>query len=225
MTDAPLQVDRLGAQAIYDVTPQAIFWRRIQYFARNPEKDEDELDVYLVASFVIGNSVNFDLRHYDGHPDPTVTVYLPSATVDAEQINEAIDLVIEGLRVPKSGIAWRRGEEYEFGHLPRNPGDRILEAEARLLALKIAAECANFEASTTYIKQRIPELVPLTAKDLEQSKSRKNEKLWQQIIGNVISHNGSKKSIFSLGLAERTADGLKATEAGIAHLKSVGFLT
>lgn len=224
MNTQPPEVHRLNQQAIYDVTPQAIFWRNIQCFAVNPDRSEDELDFYLVASFVIGNQINFDLRHYDGHPSATVTVYLPSSTLDAQEIDVELDQIISGLRLPRSGVAWRRGEDYEFGHLPRREEDRLLEAEARLLALKIAAECDGFEATTEYIKKRVPELVPLTPKDLQQSASRKNERLWQQIVGNVISHKEGGKSLFTQGLAVRTANGLKLTETGLSHLKSIGFL-
>lgn len=225
MNIQPPLVHRLNNQAIYDVVPQAIFWRHIQCFAINPDKSEDDLDVYLVASFVIGNHINFDLRHYDGHPAATVTVYLPSNTLDAQEIDVELDMIISGLHVPKSGVAWRRGEDYEFGHLPRRQEDRLFEAEARLLALKIAAECDGFEATTEYVKKRVPELVPLTPKDLQQSASRKNEKLWQQIVGNVISHKEGGRSLFTQGLAVRTANGLKVTDAGLSYLKSVGFLS
>ncbi|MGH6614976.1 hypothetical protein [Sphingomonas sp.] len=225
MNTPPPTVKRLSNTAKYDVIPQAIFWRSIQCFALNPQKNEDELDVFLVASFVIGNHVNFDLRRYDGHPQATVTVYIPSEIVDPDEIDEVLELVIAGLRVPPSGIAWKHGEAFEFGHLPRHIEDRLLEREARLLALKIAAEGKDFEATTDYIKNRVPELVPLTSKDLEPSRSRPREKLWQQIVGNVISHRGSSKSLFTEGLAERTSNGLRVTELGIAHLKSVGFIS
>lgn len=225
MTATPPSVRRLSQPALADVTPQAIFWRDIGSFALRPDAAEDDLDTYLVASFIIGNAVTFDIRHYDGHPKATATVYLPSATSEPVEIEEALRQVIEGLRVPESGIAWRRGQNYEFGYLPRNSNDRLREAEARVLALKIAAECDNYVATTEYIKRRVPELVPLTAKDLEQSASRPREKLWQQIVGNVISHKPGNRSIFTQGLAERTVNGLKVTEQGINYLNSIGFLS
>ena len=225
MKDAPPIVRRLTQHPLADVTPHAIFWRHIECFALKPDVDEDDLDTYFVASFVIGNAVTFDLRHYDGHPKATATVYLPSACVDDEEIEGALTQVIAGLRVPETGIAWRRGEQYEFGYLHRNGNDRLREAEARDLALKIAAECNNFTASTEYIKRRVPQLIPLTDKDLEQSASRPKEKLWQQIVGNVISHKPGNRSIFTRGLAERTANGLKVTDAGIAYLNSIGFIS
>ncbi len=225
MKKLPPSVHRLAKQAIYDVTPQAIFWRDIHCFALHPDNEEDELDLYMVASFMIGNAISFDLRHYDGHPQATSTVYLPSATVIPDEIEEALDQVIEGLRVPRTGIAWRRGEQYEYGHLPRQKEDRLRESEARILALKIAAECYGNAASTEYIKKRVPELIPLTPTDLQQSASRPRERLWHQIVGNVISHKPGNRSLFTQGYAERTADGLRVTKYGMSYLRSIGFLT
>jgi hypothetical protein len=225
MKKNPPSVKRLSQPALADVTPQAIFWRNIECFALYPDEAIDELDTYLVASFIIGNAVTFDLRHYDGHPKATATVYLPSATSEAAEIEESLRQVIAGLRVPETGIAWRRGEDYEFGHLPRRNDDRLREAEARVLALKIAAECDGYAASTEYIKKRVPELVPLTAKDLEQSASRPREKLWQQIVGNVISHKPGNRSIFTQGLAERTSNGLRVTDEGMSYLNNIGFIS
>ncbi len=223
MKETPPSVRRLAQHPLADVTPQAIFWRDIECFALAPDSAEDELDAYLVASFIIGNAVTFDLRHYDGHPKATATVYLPSATSEAGEIEGALRQVVAGLRVPETGIAWMRGENYQFGHLHRRNDDRLREAEARILALKIAAECKDYTASTEYIKRRVPELVPLTDKDLEQSASRPREKLWQQIVGNVISHKPGNRSIFNQGLAERTSNGLKVTDDGIVYLNNIGF--
>src|SRR5690242_11451889 len=61
----------------YEVSPQAIFWRPIRYFATEIRNDEDELDAFEVASFAIGNQICFELRWYHGHPAGTVTAYLP----------------------------------------------------------------------------------------------------------------------------------------------------
>lgn len=225
MIKPDLIVRRHKKHCLVDVSPQAIFWRSIECYAVEPERDEDDLDAYLVASFSVGNQLTFDLRHYAGHPPSTVTVYLPVETQSAAEIDVAINLAIDGLQVPETSVAWRRGEEFVFGELPRRDQDRLRENEARLLALKIAAECKDFEATTKYIKKRVPELIPLTPKDLEQSASRPREQLWQQIVGNVISHKKSAKSIFALGLAERTPDGLKVTRQGQSYLKRVGFLS
>lgn len=224
MTKPQLTVKRQKMTCLSDVIPQAILWRTIYCFALKPERSTDDLDDFDGASFTIGSEISFDLRHYDGHPESTVTMYLPVTSESDDRITDAIEVVLSGLEVPDSGVAWRRGQDFEFGKLPRRPEDRLREKEARLLALKIAAECKNYEASTTYIKNRIPEIVPLTSKDLEQSKSRPREKLWQQIVGNVISHSSSSASIFSKGYAVRTSDGIKITNSGVDYLKRVGFL-
>ena len=47
--------------------------------------------------------------------------------------------------------------------------------------------------------------------------------MWQQIMGNVISHQKSRTSLFNRGLAVRTSDGLKVTEAGIQFLRQNGL--
>ena len=46
--------------------------------------------------------------------------------------------------------------------------------------------------------------------------------MWQQIIGNVVSHSESRTSIFKRGYAERTRNGIRVTEKGIEMLKALG---
>jgi hypothetical protein len=77
---------------IYDVIPQAILWRPLNYFTSVIREGEDGLDLYRGASFSIGNRLNFDLRTYRGHPAVTVTLYLPEGFDDQKDIIEAINL-------------------------------------------------------------------------------------------------------------------------------------
>lgn len=100
---------------------------------------------------------------------------------------------------------------------------RLREPEARLLALAIAASMPGHQASTTQIKDQLPQWRELTADDLKRSATRAREEHWQQIMGNVISHSPSSTSIFKRGLAERTDDGIKVTEKGLALLKEKGL--
>lgn len=100
---------------------------------------------------------------------------------------------------------------------------RLREPEARDLALRIAAACPNREATTSWIKEKVPDHIQFTPIDLEPSDTRGQEQKWQQIVGNVISHHASPTSLFSRGLATRTEDGLIVTDAGIAYLKKKGF--
>lgn len=102
--------------------------------------------------------------------------------------------------------------------MPRQPRSRLGEPEARILALRIAATFPGYKASTSQIKDFVPSYVHLTDIDLEASETRENECKWQQVAGNVISHQYSGLSIFTRGLAEKTDDGLKVTEAGTKFL-------
>jgi hypothetical protein len=206
-----------------DVFPQAIFWRPLHYFTASFRESEDGFDMYQGTSFTLDNELSFDLRHYRGHPDHTVTVYFGFSLQEDVEIVTAVDTVVETMALPKPAIAWRRGWEFEFGSLPRQESDRLRESEARVLALKIAAQQPKRRASTEFIKHSIPGYYPLSQVDLEQSPSRKREKRWQQIVGNVVSHHKSLTGIFGMGYAERTPDGIRVTEAGINYLNNIGF--
>jgi hypothetical protein len=206
-----------------DVLPQAVFWRSLLYFATSYREDEDGLDNFRVVTFTIDNDLSFDLRTYREHPHQTVTVYLPFKMQILDEILSAIDLVIAETAVPKLAVAWQRGWEFEFGSLKRRDADCLREPEARILALKIAARSPGHSATTEYIKQQVPRYYPLSDIDLRPSPSRKNEARWQQIIGNVISHQKTISGVFAQGYAVRTADGLQVTRNGLDYLNNIGF--
>jgi len=209
----------------YDVTPQAIFWRALKYFTMLIREGEDGLDEFQGASFTIGNDIRFDLRTYAGHPEFTVTLYLPNDVDDKDEISRVIKIVIRDMVIPRNAVAWRRGEPFTYdGQLKRPRGDRLREAEARILALKIAAQRPNRTASTQFIKREVPKYTELSELDLRPSTTRPKEALWQQIVGNVISHQDSPAGPFKKGYATRTSNGLSVTEKGMSYLNSIGFL-
>ena len=107
---------------------------------------------------------------------------------------------------------------------PSPPG-KLREPEARILALRIAAGFPKHEAETSQIKDAVPKLRKLVAADLLPSKKRKNECMWQQIVGNVVSHEKTSTSIFNQGWAERLQNvkGIRVLPAGLAYLKSLGY--
>jgi hypothetical protein len=86
----------------------------------------------------------------------------------------------------------------------------------------IAASCPNHEASTAHIKVEVPKYVELTERDLRPSETRPGECMWQQIVGNVVSHQNQPTSVFTRGYAIRTDDGIRVTEDGLAYLKTKG---
>lgn len=206
-----------------DVIPQAIFWRPLVYFTTIIRQDQDGLDLYQGASFSIDNRLNFDLRHYRGHPNYTVSLYFAFTLRREPEVEAAVDSVVEMMAVPEHAVAWKRGWDFEFGSLHRHETDRLREAEARILALKIAAQQPHGRASTELIKQQVPNYYPLSEIDLQFSPSRRRERRWQQIVGNVVSHQKSFRGIFAMGYAERTADGIQVTRNGANYLNSIGF--
>ena len=108
--------------------------------------------------------------------------------------------------------------------LQRRADDRLREAEARTLALKIAAQCPKNTATTEFIKQQIPKYTPLSETDLLRSPTRPREARWQQIVGNVISHQKTRVGPFAQGYSVRTKDGISVTERGINFLNNMGFV-
>jgi hypothetical protein len=206
-----------------DVIPQAIFWRPLIYFTTVIREDEDTIDIYNGASFSVDNRLSFDLRHYRGHPNHTVTLYFAFSIQREEEIVAAVDSVVQIMAVPEPAVAWKRGWDFEFGSLHRREADRLREEEARILALKIAAQQPCRHASTEFIKQQVPNYYPLSEIDLLYSPSRRRERRWQQIVGNVVSHQKSLRGIFAMGYAERTNDGIQVTQTGIDYLNSIGF--
>jgi hypothetical protein len=49
------------------------------------------------------------------------------------------------------------------------------------------------------------------------------ESRWQQVVGNVISHQRASTSIFKRNLAKRTKDGIRVTDPGMDYLNNLGF--
>jgi hypothetical protein len=203
----------------FEAAPHAIFWRPLAYFTMHPRKDADDLDEFDGASFLIGNEITFDLRKYAGHPDFTVSVYLPMEIENKAEIDGILDLIVEEFALPKSAVGWRRGWDFKSGTVVRDPSDRLLEREAKILFLKIAALQPKCKVTTTFVKNEVKRFYPLSSADRKPSRSRGREQLWQQIVGNVIVH----KSPFNQGLAARSSDGLQLKEKGLVYLKSIGF--
>lgn len=207
-----------------DVVPHAIIWRPLHYFTVNVRNRKDGLDKFEGMIFAIGNNIRFDLRSYRGHPDLTVTLYFSEQLEDQAKITEIIDIVIKEMLIPATEVAWRRGEVFEYGKLGRRQDDRLREPEARILVLKIADQQPNQSASTKFLKKEVSKYIELSAKDRERSKSRVGEELWQQIVGNVISHKEVRDGLFVQGYATKTSDGITVTVKGISYLNSIGFL-
>lgn len=102
---------------------------------------------------------------------------------------------------------------------------KLREPKARDIVLRIAVDLPNHRASTSQIKALVPKYHKLSPEDMKPSKTRPNEHMWEQIIGNVTgSHQNSTTSIFNRGLATRTEDGIQVTNLGFEYLVKKGYL-
>ena len=211
------------------VVPQAIFWRPLRYFTPFVREGEDDLDCFMAASFVVGDKTRFDLRYYPGHPEGTVTLYLPEEVEDEHDISASIGLVVQEMVIPRHAVAWRRGMPFEYGVLSRHEADRLRPPEARILALKIAAQCEDHHASSWYIKSKVPEYIQLTQRKrvhAHVSHPPSSVAVWELIMDHAIS-----SYLPTLGPlpppyqrhAIGTHDGLTVTPLGMGYLGRMGF--
>ena len=201
--------------------PQAIFARSIQFFTMTISVDRDELDEFDYAAFHLNNQFHFSLRHYRNDPSKVTSLY--SEPIGIETAREMVTLACKCFGVTTSVLHWMRGQPFEHGRL-EPIAHEIKEREARDIVLKIAATFKNRTAKTSDIKNRVEELVALSDLDRRPYPSRGKEPRWRQQIGNVVSHAATSTSIFSRGLATKTAkDEIKVTKAGLDYLKSMGF--
>jgi hypothetical protein len=98
---------------------------------------------------------------------------------------------------------------------------RTTENEMRIAALQVAASKPDGKARTTELKSEVDRYLALTTEDRTPSRTRPNEAIYQQIIGNIVSHRGSKTNIFAKGWAIYTGDGIQITDAGRQHLRTL----
>lgn len=83
-----------------DFVPQAILKKPVGYFASEMhvplERGFDDLDWYEGVAFDM-NGLFFAVRHYNGHPDDTAAIYLPSSFDNVEQITKIVSHILADL--------------------------------------------------------------------------------------------------------------------------------
>jgi Mrr N-terminal domain len=96
---------------------------------------------------------------------------------------------------------------------------RTSEAEISKAVLRILSDSTNGEATTRQLISKIPNVVVLTAGDRQQSDTRENEELWEQIVRNIVSHKTTQGNVIAEGFVNRPSRGkLRITDAGRRHL-------
>ncbi len=89
--------------------------------------------------------------------------------------------------------------------------------------LRICADSPGGEASTRRLKKLIPEYINLTPDDQKRSQTRPNEEMWEQIVRNIVSHKAVEGNIIREGFAEHRPGKIRITQAGLTHLKHLGY--
>lgn len=97
--------------------------------------------------------------------------------------------------------------------------DRSSEHDIAFAAMKYLNTLPGKTASTSDVKQHIPNFIELTLDDREASETRPNEELWQQVVGNIVSHrNESPENFINRGLIDYDGKNWTLTGAGVAYL-------
>lgn len=102
--------------------------------------------------------------------------------------------------------------------MPSKPG-RSTEHDIAFAVMKYLATVPHGTASTASIKKHVPSFIDLTPDDKEPSGTRPNEQVWQQVVGNIVSHRkDSPENFVNRGLLAYEARKLTLTDAGRAYL-------
>lgn len=97
---------------------------------------------------------------------------------------------------------------------------RLQQGDVAVLALELAAARASGEISTTNLKRFMFDKYKPSDGDAEPTANGYTP-LFDQIVGNLVSNRRTPTSMFSMGYAEYTGDGIRITEAGRAFLRTV----
>ena len=97
---------------------------------------------------------------------------------------------------------------------------RITESDLIIPALKLAASHPNNTITTTELIDALTEIFQPEGQDAEILAGR-NDTHFSQKVRNLISHRESQTSMFSMGYAEYTGDGIRITDAGRLFLSQV----
>lgn len=93
--------------------------------------------------------------------------------------------------------------------------ERATENQIAFAVLQIAANQPNGIATFPRMKRDIPNYINLSAGDRQQSNTRRNEEIWEQLIRNIKSHDQTPGNFICEGYLEHVPkSGYRITEAG-----------
>lgn len=97
---------------------------------------------------------------------------------------------------------------------------RISESDLVIPTLRLAVTRPNNTITTTELIDALTEIFQPDGQDAEVLVGR-NDTYFSQKVRNLISHREGQTSMFSMGYAEYTGDGIRITDAGRLFLAQV----
>jgi hypothetical protein len=100
-----------------EVIPQAIINRSVlevigQY--SDVVKDKDDFDVFEGASFKLDSNLEIAVRHYQGYPENTATIYIDQKVRDVGEISVLIRKILREFGLTDAVLSWERAENPEL---------------------------------------------------------------------------------------------------------------
>jgi glycine cleavage system pyridoxal-binding protein P len=91
--------------------------------------------------------------------------------------------------------------------------------------MQVLAGEPNGEATVRTLIKKVPDHVNLTDEDYQQSPTREHERMWEQRVRNLKSHNKTPSNVIGEGYVEHVARGrYRLTEAGWGRAKNKGWV-
>jgi hypothetical protein len=100
-----------------EVVPQAILNLPVAKVVKNLatiQSGYDELDRFEGASFKLDNKVEISVRHYNGHPKNTSTIYIDRSVDGLDSITKLIRQILNELDVMEQYLTWERKDDPEL---------------------------------------------------------------------------------------------------------------
>jgi hypothetical protein len=95
-----------------EVIPQAIIGLPIhEVVGKWLDKGYDDLDYFMGASFRFDDEVEIAVRHYQGYPEGTSTIYIDSKVKNVEVISGLVRRILDNLKIPTSALQWERAND------------------------------------------------------------------------------------------------------------------
>jgi hypothetical protein len=97
-----------------EVIPQAIINRPVAEVVGNRSQvvnDTDDLDSFEGASFKLDSNLEIAVRHYQGYPKNTSTIYIDQKINKVEEISALIRKILKEFGLSEDALSWERAND------------------------------------------------------------------------------------------------------------------